>query len=147
MRRLEFPIKRKSRKNKAHLGNTGIVCFLPRTTSFHLHKSLEVITMGFYCWVDSGEMCRCITRLRSYSLLFTPPFLLSESPIWNAPLPPNHYLAVYNHTIVWRDNHNEGHWGNRSLHSGHLSYTKMMEGSVAFVTKYPLNNYSQLMIC
>lgn len=56
--------------------------FPPSTTPFHLHKSLEVITLGFGSWVDSGEMCRCITRLRSYSLLFYPSILV----IWVANL-------------------------------------------------------------
>lgn len=55
-------------------GNPGKLGSIPAELIFssqnHRHKSLEVITLGFCSWVESGEMCRCITRLRSYSLLF-----------------------------------------------------------------------------
>lgn len=67
---MEFPIKRKSRKTRLRCQYRQSLYFLPRTISLHLHKSLEVITLGFCSWVESGETCRCITRLRSYSLLF-----------------------------------------------------------------------------
>ena len=99
-------------------------------------KGLEVNYQGilFPGWVSWNMQVYSWAELILVPLF--PPFLLFESPIWNAPLPPNNYLAVYNHTIVWRDKRNEGHPGNRILRPGHLPFPEMIESSVPFVTVF-----------